>query len=118
MNINQSELDRLIERTRQGELTPDQANVLKVRMERVSLVTSRIPAQVRRALNEAVKRGELGHIKKDGHKPEAYFHPNFEFMVAGELNSHESRIIAATSKVLCSMSDLCEHQSTTQEAGR
>lgn len=60
----------------QGKMTAAQANVLAVQIEGVRLVTGRIPADVRKALNEAVKAGELGHLKKDGLRPEAYFHKN------------------------------------------
>lgn len=58
-----------------GNLTTDEANVLMVQMEGVRVVT-KLPSQVRRALNAAVKRGDLGHIKADGLKPEVYFHAN------------------------------------------
>lgn len=59
-----------------GEITADQANVLAVQIAGVRLISNSIPAQVRKALNAAVKAGELGHIKKDGLKPEAYHHKN------------------------------------------
>jgi predicted transcriptional regulator len=51
-------------------------NVEIVRMMGVDLVRGRIPATVRRELREAVKAGRLGHLKKEGLKPEAFFHPN------------------------------------------
>ena len=54
-----------------GEMTADQANVEKVRMARVMVVT-KLPADVRRALNNAVKTGTLCHKKKDRLKPEVY----------------------------------------------
>ena len=83
-----------------GEMTADQANVAKVRMMRVELVTSRIPQQVRKALNAAVKRGELGHMKKDGHKPEAYYHPTFEYLANDERRKYERYVISALFGVL------------------
>ena len=59
-----------------GELSDTAAaNVEIVRMMGVRIV-SKIPSDVRKALNAAVKEGRLGHLKKDGLKPEAYFHPN------------------------------------------
>lgn len=73
MKLQQNDLERLKDAMGKGEMTADQANVEMVRMKRVELVTSPIPANVRRALNAAVKRGELGHVKKDGDKPEAYY---------------------------------------------
>lgn len=60
----------------QGKMTAAEANVLMVQMEGVRLVTGRLMADVRKALNAAVKAGELGHIKKEGLKPEAYHHKN------------------------------------------
>lgn len=48
-----------------------------IRNEEVRIVRGRIPAQVRRALLEAVGSGDLGHLKRDGLKPEAFFHPAF-----------------------------------------
>jgi hypothetical protein len=99
MKLTQNHVEHLVDMVQRGEMTADQANVQKVKMSRVQLVTTRLPAQVRKALNAAVKRGELGHIKKDGHKPEAYFHPTFEYMVAGERNAHERSVLEAVSKV-------------------
>jgi len=59
-------------------------------MARVHLVTCKIPAQVRKALSLAVKRGELGHWKKDEKKPEAYFHPDFEHLARQARKEHEN----------------------------
>lgn len=100
MKVTQNQVEHLIDMTQRGEMTADQANVEKVKMARVQLVTTKIPAQVRKALNAAVKRGELGHIKKDGHKPEAYFHPTFEYLVAGDRNAHERNILNAKKGIL------------------
>ena len=101
MELKQNDRERIVEMARSGAMTADQANVEKVRAQRVQLVTSRIPAQVRAALNEAVKRGELGHIKKDGHKPECYFHPSFDYMVPAERNAHAQRIALSVASVCC-----------------
>jgi hypothetical protein len=92
------------EKMRAGEMTVDQANVEMVRALRVKLVTSKMPASVRRSLNDAVKAGQLGHLKKDGLLPEAYFHPTFDYMAKGERADHARESInalrAATSAVL------------------
>lgn len=94
-SIDQNNLERIKDRMQKGELTTDRANVEMVMIERVRLITSRVPNSVRKALNAAVKTGELGHVKKDGHKPEAYFHPTFEYMVPGERNEYERKIMRA-----------------------
>ena len=54
------------DQVRQGKINVDQANVLIVQMMGVRVIEGKIPAQIRKALNAAVKAGELGHIKKDG----------------------------------------------------
>ena len=95
MEITNDQLEHIKDLLNKGEITADQANVLIVRTQRVKLITCRMPAEVRKALNAAVKSGELGHIKKDGYKPEAYFHPNFEYLVNGERNKHEKKIFDA-----------------------
>lgn len=100
MELKQNDRERLIDLVQRDEMTADQANVAKVRMMRVQLVTSRIPTQVRKALNEAVKRGELGHMKKDGHKPEAYYHPTFDYLAKQERSEHERGIFKALAGVM------------------
>jgi hypothetical protein len=59
-----------------GEINADQANVLIVQIMGARLISGSLPASVRKALNAAVKAGELGHIKKEGLRPEAYHHKN------------------------------------------
>ncbi|MBK9944359.1 MAG: hypothetical protein IPP13_22395 [Kouleothrix sp.] len=95
----QNDIERLIDHMERDLLSVDEANVALVRMDRVRLVINKIPAPVRRALNEAVKRGELGHMKKDGHKPEAYFHPTFKQMAIAARNAREREVINALKKV-------------------
>lgn len=76
MTSRQNGLDYVRDQMQQGKMTAAEANVLMVQMEGVRLVTGRLMADVRKALNAAVKAGELGHIKKEGLKPEAYHHKN------------------------------------------
>jgi len=52
---------------------PNVANIL-ARGTRV--VRGKIPSQVRKQLRDAVKNGVLGHLPKDGLKPEIFFHPD------------------------------------------
>lgn len=82
-----------------GQMTAAQANVELVRIQRFRLVTNSLPQDVRRALNQAVKAGTLGHMKKDGHKPECYFHPTFEFLANSARRQHEDNIRHACAKV-------------------
>lgn len=100
MELKDSEREMILEKLRQGEITADEANVEIVRMQRVRLITSRIPADVRRALNDAVKCKKLGHVKKDMYRPEAYFHPEFAYLVTGERDRHARRQLEAIRNAL------------------
>lgn len=94
MRLSKNDMEHLQDQVLQGLMTAEQANVEKVRMQRV-LLAGRIPADVRKALNAAVKRGELGHMKKDGNKPEAYYHPTFEYLAKGARAEHERSVVRA-----------------------
>ena len=50
-------------------------NVAQILSHGTRKVIGKIPAQVRKELREAVKAGVLGHMPKDGLKPEIFFHP-------------------------------------------
>jgi len=51
-------------------------NVEQILCQATRVVRGRIPAQVRKELNAAVKAGVLGRLPKDGLKPEIFFHPD------------------------------------------
>lgn len=76
MTSRQNIIDHVTDQMQQGKMSAAEANVLMVQAEGVRLITGKVMADVRKALNAAVKAGELGHIKKDGLKPEAYHHKN------------------------------------------
>lgn len=97
--IAQNDMEHLLDLVNRGEITADQANVQKVRMARV-VVVSKLPADVRKSLNAAVKSGELCHKKKDGRKPEVYYHPNFEHLANEERNQAEKEMLIALAGVL------------------
>lgn len=94
----QNNLERIVDHLQQGLITADQANVNLVRSERVRIV-SKLRSDVRKALNEAVKTGELGHIKKEGKLPEVYFHPTFKYMAVAARKKHEQETIEALMKI-------------------
>lgn len=50
-------------------------NVAQILVQASRVIRGRVPAQVRAELRAAVKAGVLGHLKKDGLKPEIFFHP-------------------------------------------
>jgi hypothetical protein len=97
--LSQNDMEHLIDLVQRGEMTPDQANVEKVRMARFVVVT-KLSADVRSALNAAVKTGELGHKKKERHKPEIYYHPSFEHLANQERNRIERESLDAIARVL------------------
>jgi saccharopine dehydrogenase-like NADP-dependent oxidoreductase len=100
MKLTQNHIEHLQDLLERGEITADQANVEKVKMARVQVVTGRLPAQVRKALNNAVKCGELCHSKKNGKKPEVYYHPNFEYLAKQAQREHEQATLKALAGVM------------------
>lgn len=105
MELKQNDREYLINKIQCGEMTLAEANVEKVRMQRVLLVGG-LPADVRKALNAAVKEGLLGHFKKDGNKPEAYFHPTFEYLAIHERNEHERRVLRFVAVVVAGIREI------------
>ncbi|HEK3722017.1 hypothetical protein CDC26_14885 [Pseudomonas aeruginosa] len=102
----QNDMEHLKDLMQRGEMTVDQANVQIVRNERFRLVINGLPANVRKALNAAVKTGELGRLKKEGHKPECYFHPTFKYLAVEARNKREREVAGASRSALASMSDI------------
>lgn len=49
---------------------------MKIMAQTSRVVRGKIPAQVRKELMAAVKAGVLGHLRRDGLKPEIFFHPD------------------------------------------
>lgn len=92
MELNQNERIRIIDALETGKISADEANVEMVRSQRVRLIESPIPRDVRKALNNAVKVGTLGHKSKSGNKPEAYYHPRFEHLAKAERNEHKRAV--------------------------
>jgi len=89
MTSYQNALDHAKDQMQQGKLTAAQANVYIVKMMGVRVINGKIPTDVRRQLNEAVKSGEIGHIKKSGLKPEVYHHKNARCKALEAQRRHE-----------------------------
>lgn len=62
--IKQNDLERIQDKLQLGHLTLDEANIEIIKCERFRLTRSKIPMNIRKSLNKAVKDGILGHIKK------------------------------------------------------
>lgn len=95
MTSQQNILDYVKDQMQQGKMTAAEANVQTVLMQGVRLIQGKVIAEVRKALNEAVKAGTLGHLKRDGLKPEAYFHPNSIYRAKEERNREEFKCKSA-----------------------
>jgi len=74
-------------------------NVANILAHGSRTITSRIPAQVRRELAEAVRDGVLGHMKKDGLKPEIFFHPRHRASAVEVREREVAYAIACVAKV-------------------
>lgn len=98
--LTQNDIEWLKDMIDRGEMTADQANVEKVRMARVAVVSGSIPRDVRSALNAAVRTGVLCHKRKEGRKPEVYYHPNFEHLANEERNRAEREMLEALAGVI------------------
>lgn len=96
----QNDIEWLKDQLQLGNITAEKANVEMVRMERVKIINGSIPSHVRKALNTAVKVGELCHKQKEGRKPEVYYHPNFEHLADEKRNQSEKKVLKSLAGVV------------------
>lgn len=61
MTTYQNAVEIAKDKMQQGLISVDEANVLIVQLIGVRVVSGKMPSQVRKALNEAVKNGKLGY---------------------------------------------------------
>lgn len=54
-------------------------NVQQILAHATRVVRGKIPAAVRKELMSAVKAGALGRLRKDGLKPEIFYHPDHKY---------------------------------------
>ena len=92
--------ERLADKIKLGTMTAADANVALIRAERFRLIVGRVPRDIRTALNAAVKTGVLGHLKKDGLKPEVYYHPTFDYLARDARNKAERESIRVLHKCM------------------
>jgi len=62
----------------EGKIDGNVACVAYVRTRGYVVITTPISARLRAAYNEGVRNGVLGHLKKQGLLPEAFFNPAFK----------------------------------------
>lgn len=99
MELKQNDLEHIIDQVRIGKMTAEEGNVKMVLDRRVYIVMGKIPRDIRDQYSRAVKKGILGHRRKDGNKPEAYYNMTFEYLVNGEVNKVERARLSAVRSV-------------------
>lgn len=77
-------------------------NVEMIRAAGHRIIRGRIPREVRTELMAAVKAGELGHLKKDGLKPEIFFHTDHLHLVRDLQRQEAEYAIGCIAKVMAS----------------
>lgn len=83
--------------TGQIEFTP---NVEMIRKHATRVVEGPIPRQVRNELMAGVKKGHLGRLKKDGLRPEIFYHPDHKNGAIEMQNRHAEYGISCIAKVM------------------
>ena len=101
----QNNLEYIADQLQMGKITAEEANVELVRAARYRVVY-RLPRQIRNWLNKAVKEKKIAHKKKEGLRPEIYYHPNFEHLANAELARIEEQSRKNINKVLTVYGDI------------
>lgn len=84
-------------------------NVEQILAQGMRVIRGKVPAQVRKELAAAVKAGVLGHLRKDGSKPEVYFHPDHKHGAADRQKREAAYTAQCVAKVMVSGSERAEH---------
>ena len=88
-------------------------NAEQIRSQATRVIRGTVPAQVRRELMAAVKAGYLGRLKKDGLKPEIFFHPDHKHGAIERQNREALYSVSLIAKVMVSGSERAEHDFNT-----
>lgn len=80
-------------------------NVEQILAQGTRVVTSRVPQQVRKELSAAVKAGALGRLKKDGLRPEVFFHPDHKHLAIWLQQREAEYAISLVEKVMARPED-------------
>jgi len=87
-----------------GEMSPEEhhqwRNVEMIRAGATRVVRGSIPAAVRKELMAAVKAGTLGRLKKDGLKPEIFFHPDHKHGAVDRQKREAEYSVSCIAKVM------------------
>ena len=80
-------------------------NVEQIRAQASRVINGKIPAQVRKELMAAVKSGHLGRLRKDGLKPEIFYHPDHKHGAVERQKNEAAYAISCIAKVMAPMDD-------------
>lgn len=75
-------------------------NVEQILSQATRVVRGRIPLSVRQELMRAVHAGALGRLKKDGLKPEIFFHPDHRHGAIERQQREAAYAISCIAKVI------------------
>lgn len=81
-------------------------NVQNILCQGSRVIHGKIPAQVRKELSAAVKAGALGHLKKDGLKPEIFYHPDHKHGAVDRQNREAAYAVSCIASVMTSPADV------------
>lgn len=105
MTTTPEELKAALEQGRLHEVAP---NAEQIRSQATRVVGCRVPQSVRQELRLAVKAGLLGHLPKDGLKPEIFFHPDHLHAARERQNREALYAVGCISKVMVSPAEVRE----------
>ena len=95
MTNHQNIIERIKDKLSQGLIDADEANIQMVEDLRFKVIKNSLDRKTRTALNNAVKSGRLGRLKKEGFKPEVYYKTNFKHLAISERNQIERNSLNA-----------------------
>jgi hypothetical protein len=84
-------------------------NVANILTGATRVVRGRIPAAVRKELSAAVKDGVLGRLKRDGLKPEVFFHPDHKNGAIERQNREAQYSVECIAKVVAHGAERAEY---------
>ena len=84
-------------------------NVSKILFHGSRIIRARIPAQVRAELRAAVKAGVLGHLKRDGLKPEIFFQRDHLHLARDLQNKEAAYSLSLIAGVVAHGAERAEH---------
>lgn len=106
MTISRNEAVKIAKAARENGMGLAESNVYIVQLIGVQLIEGPIPKDVRKALNDAVKDGRLGHIKRNGLKKEAYFHKNSRWVAMEKIEKDYKRRLETLRGVYVHMTEI------------